>query len=382
MVLGQVENGAYPPDQLFCAACDLQAAGYNEDDALRRLTPTALKAGLSLREIERNVHNAYSRERTSARTLNPLASRVLAWQAVQAFVTNHKWSGKAGVTDRRLMLAMIERAQLGANDSGNFRATNRELSELVRKDVSVVKRSLKRLILGAKGSQPLIVRAGRDKRSKGSLYRFSDYILKEGQRYQRQSNELTPLHLDPWDGFNGGDSPLHDLLEFKAMRWEGVLVYRQLVSSLTAMSAPALAEKTNLSASTVRTSLKRLRLFGLVEHLGRGKGYIAVPRSADELEEIARVTGTEGNGQRRREKHEDDRARNAARIIIRHRKSEDSHNLPRKLQPWHLWKCPECLHVEHNQYSALPRSCPQCGWVTVEWTLQNRRKQGSILANG
>jgi hypothetical protein len=371
-IAGRVEDYGYPQDRLYAAACDCRGNDIPETEALKRLTPTAMQSGLSSTEIRRNIRNAYSQQREPAREQNPLATRVLNWQAAQAFALKKRWVGKAGTTDRQVLSALIERAKV-ANENGTFRATERELSEMARKGRNAVRRSLNRM---KDSSPPLIMYAGSDKASNGNLFRFSEYVLKAGRKYLRESSESTPLSLNPMDGFNGVDSsPLEDILEAKALGIDGYYLYTFLLSAGKNLTCPQLEAQTRLSVSTVRRLMRKLKRHGLAVHISSRRGYVAVPKTNEELLEIINLSGTEGKSERRRIQHQSERADNAARVIVRFRQLHDSGNLPANLRRTFPWECPECQHREFCQPDERPRVCQGCGCVDVRWVRVRRRRQ-------
>jgi hypothetical protein len=54
------------------------------------------------------------------------------WRYALLWATQHKWTERTNATDRALFLAFIERSRVGNSENDLFRASIRELGELVQ----------------------------------------------------------------------------------------------------------------------------------------------------------------------------------------------------------------------------------------------------------
>ena len=167
-----LQNGATYPEgmrrmSLFDAACDYarcNIAGYpsyTAQDAERDLAPQARTSGLPEDEIVRAIPEAYrfcTKPTYKAKgSTNPKSG--FSWQYAMAFSDSHRWNGRKGTADRAVFLALIERARLGSNEKGTFRASVREIGEQARVSDVTAQRVLERL---RTASPPLICFAGED----------------------------------------------------------------------------------------------------------------------------------------------------------------------------------------------------------------------------
>lgn len=127
---------------LFAAACDMAGNHYDYYTTSQILTPIARSCGLPASEIHDTLRSAFSQPRTPTRRDSKAAT--LQWQVVIDFINQHTWKGRAGQSDRATLTACWERARLGSNEQGVFRASTRELAELAKLTKNTVSTSLKR----------------------------------------------------------------------------------------------------------------------------------------------------------------------------------------------------------------------------------------------
>lgn len=307
-------------------------------------------------------------------------------EALLAFAQSHQWPGKAGTTERDIFLALIQRMKADSNTvNGVFRASEREIAELARRGRKAVHRALEGL-----QKQKLILYAGPDDKSRANRYRFPDAVIREGiTQHKKLSDSIgTSLSLI----FNGVDStcslltpiasspysPLGDTLEPTALGRNALTVYDILVLAGSPLVMPSIAVKSGLSLNKVRTAIQKLIRFGMVEHKGPRVGYVALPKTIQEVAAIAKVAGTEGKSTRRKAKHHEERCIHTARGILLARQERDEANLPLELQPPRDWKCSHCGDQVSTRYGLLPEICPHCEQTKPTWKRLPRPKKRSM----
>ena len=163
---------------LFDAACDYARCdiagypGYTAQDSERDLAPQARTSRLPEDEIVRAIREAYlfcTKPTYKAEgSLNPKSG--FSWQYAMAFSDSHTWKGRKGTADRAVFLALIERARLGSNEKGTFRASVREIGEQARVSDMTAQRVLERL---RSALPPLICFAGEDGKTTANVQRAS-----------------------------------------------------------------------------------------------------------------------------------------------------------------------------------------------------------------
>lgn len=336
---------------LFNAACDYARCdvayregyqdfrGHDIATARRILSPIARASGLPAHEIEHVITQAYGYCTKATYKAKWYRNQAAVWQPAIAFAHFHHWKGRTGSTDKAVFLALIERARAYANQNGTFRATERELAELARVESrTTIRRALKRL---RTSSPPLICWAGEDKNTasqknarngkKGgaSLWRFSDYVVREGQR-----GKSDPIWNNPYGLSSSGSLlPATDAAEPNALGFLGLHIYQTLLTFDHPATVKQIAERANLTADQVRYRLvgrakygSKLQLWGLVRRVDNS--FVAMPATEAQLDDmVARPAGTLGNAQKRHQKYAIERALYAGVIIMAARHRWDRSNL-------------------------------------------------------
>jgi predicted transcriptional regulator len=280
--------------------------------------------------------------------------------ALLNFCRQRMWPGKAGTTDKGVFLALIQRMKLDSNLIGVFRASERELAELSHRGRKAVHRSLERLRIAR-----LIVLMGQDRISRANRYRFGDLALR-----------MTPNQGDDHPtAFDGVISTHSDTLEPSALGHSALDLYSLLLAHDQPLPAPSIAVETGMSINKVRTALRKLIQFGMVEHRGKRIGYAAIPKTLEEIENVAVVAGTAGKSAKRREKHLEEQSIHAAQLILRARERRDDINLPLEMQPPWDWACVHCEGQIHSKVGLLPDICPRCGAVGTRWERLSQPKK-------
>jgi hypothetical protein len=311
-----LERGhTYPEGQrhnaLRKAAWNMAHEDFTQDEVYARLEPIARASGLTNAEISSLIDGAFAKAHTpDAKT----TAHHFDWERAQDYASNHQWTGRTGPTDRAVFLALVERSRMGAYEDGTFRATLRELAEHARCGVNTVQRSLHRM-------KSLISAAGVDKASGGSLRRFTDEVLvaSAGYKMDTLSKAQKPISSSVSKMYRS------DVSERGALGKTGIVVYATMLALPMPVSTKAIAETALLTKRQVKHALgpkSWLRMSGLVEST-KG-GWIAFAADSTQLDErISRPAGTQGKGEKRRQKHVMERALNASLYIIQWRKAKD-----------------------------------------------------------
>lgn len=313
---------------LFAAACDMAGNNYDYYTTSQVLTPIARSCGLPNNEIRDTLRSAFSQPRTPVRPItNPKQPQ---WQAVIEFIQLHAWKQRTGQTDRAVLAACAERARLGSNEHGVFRASTRELAELARLTKNTVSSSLQRL-----QQEGFLVFCGHDKTSTAHLWQF-------GKRFLRYRYTDTP-----WISSSVSITQKTDAAERGALGKTAALVWESLLAASRPMRVAQMAEEFKLSDHQVYRALKKLLGFNLVERKGRG---LWEALSADEdwlAEHVAAPTGTLGKGEIRRAQHVQERALRAGEEILKVR--------------WSERKAAEAAETASAQNAASTLYCQNCG---------------------
>ena len=332
----------------FSTACDFNGNGISEEEARDKIVPIAKASGLPSDEAHQIIKNAYSRPREPARKNRPIR---LKWQLAAAFLFTNKWKGRTGSTDRAVMLAFVERARLGGNENGTFRASYRELADAARCSVTTVQNAIKRL--KSAEAAPFICYAGLDKISKATIWRFSDYVISQGKEsisFLQLDNHSYQHCIDINNLFSGtllrnkiglsNSVPIDinsDALERGALGKTGMLVYQTMLAVGKPLTTKEIAEYSGLTINQVRRALsgvKRgdkhnggwLSKSGIVNRQGRR--WIAYKASDEELDErIANPAGKLGAGEKRKKTFARERAINLGRYVLSTRMKYDRRGL-------------------------------------------------------
>lgn len=364
-----ISNGAPIGERnrrLFAAACDMAGNGFNLHSASNLLAPAANRSGLNEAEIHWTLRSAFHQDREPCRKNKSEPPQIKDWQRVANWIYKQTWSGRTGQTDRVILLACCERAKLGANKQGVFRASIRELSELARLSKPCVIKALKRL-----RERNWLVYCGEDRTSFAALYQFSEKVI-------REARQLT--NTEPWLSNSGNLTQSSDAGERGALGKTAYFLYEVMLSCGRPLSNAMLAEQARLSRDQVGRALRRLVLYGMVRRQGRM--WVAVLFDKDWLDAcVAAAAGTLGKGRARRMKHEEERAEYAARQIARARRRMEScssvddmlsemvqDEVVPAVEGVAYWECPNC--GQHYFSDDLPDMCDYCQdfttWRRVE----------------
>lgn len=303
-----IKNGHLIPEgtrnnRLFSAACDLQGNDYSQDEAIRILLPVADGSGLEMREILATIDSAYSQQRDPAGRNLWAPPRSTLWQYALIWVANQLWSGAGKVSERTLLLAMVERARLSANERGTFRASIREIAVLGRMGTATVQRTLTRLTTG---ETPILRKCGRDRLSGATLWQFSEHILNAGQALANRLMSLPRHWLQYMRALFSSDAS-----ERGALGHNGMYLYQVMLAQETPLMPSELAEAAGMTLNQVNYALKKMREMALVARDETGWRAIAV---ADD--ELAQRAPTQGKGEQRRERFALERRLYKGRILF------------------------------------------------------------------
>jgi rubrerythrin len=355
--------------RLFSAATDLLGCGFSTSQTESTLIPIATRSGLSLAEVQRTLHNASSKARSSHKVLrlsSPLSieerptsqpAHDPTIQALWAFAQRTKvTAGRLGDSERRVLLAMVALYKRGANAQGVFRGSQREWLELAHlSDYHASEKALQRLQQPTADHEPILRQAGNDKLSGARLWQIGAWVFAEGERLLRES---TARAASVRQGQGMGVDTLNnaDYLERGALGINGYLIYTALCEAGQPLKLKEIIERTNLTEDTVRYHLREerpLRRQGLVQIQGgkRNRTYSAIPLPHEALnEQIAVPCGTAGKSERRHAKHQQERAWFVAGLIVRRMErlwlaaAKTQVSIPDEPQAAtvSLWRCPNC----------------------------------------
>jgi DNA-binding MarR family transcriptional regulator len=356
-------------DRLFAAACDLNGNGYDEYDAQRLLIPISRKIGLGERETRDTITSAFSKPRTPAKPTAKKDHRPASWQLAYQWAVNRAWTGRTGQTDRAVFLACCERGKT-ANEVGVFRAATREIAELSRIRPNTASDALKRL-----ETAKFLVFCGKDKDSGSHLYRFAPVTTKTRMFVEEDNQKLRNRYTTTYT--SGGDSVSltqeflsSDAAEWGALHKTAYQVYMILRSQDMPVKPAVIREAGLLSQFQVSRALKKLTTYNLVKKV-RGS-YQAVVMSADDLDEmVARPAGTFGRAEKRRRKHQQERASRAAERLYKARFGAGRSVVLAKSSeaPIHGFvmrhKCGNCGQLWAFSDIEPPLVCDYCGDVTT-----------------
>lgn len=308
-------------DRLFSAACDLHGNCHTHFTAMQLLMPIARKTGLSDREAKDTINSAYSKRRLPAKVRANPQTTVKPHQKALAWIQTQPWKGKAGQTDRAVLIACCQRAT-SANPSGIFRVSTREVAELAQVTHKTALTSLKRLI-----QKGFLISAGQAPDSGAGLYRLGSKTQQVDEKFLRiYTTNCYPV------GTVGIDvnSQKNDAFEEGALGKTARLVYEAMVGLVEPARGKALAGLTGLSQDQVYRALRKLVGYGLTSRVqGTGGGYVLVPVSDEYLAEvIASRAGTLGKGEKRRNLHQRQRMERAAEPLYRVRWPERMSQTP------------------------------------------------------
>ncbi len=304
-----LQNGHALPEgcrnnRLFAATCDLAGNGYSEQDSLRTLLPIARNSGLPEREIQSTIASAYSKPRTPSRNVQTPGDINDNWWKMLVWTTKHEWQGRTGATDRVMMLSLIERNRLHANENGVFRASMRELAELGRMGSATVQRSLKRLM-----NQQIIFKCGYDHSSNASLWKFNQKLIHETQL------EMDTLALSPhWLSYSV--SIFNSELAERGLIGRSVMyVYTYLLLFEGCWLPSSLAEAVGVTVNQANYALRKLSQLGLI--VRETEGWRVLVSTVANAESLLASQGADlHRGARRRRRFQRERARFAGRLLV------------------------------------------------------------------
>ncbi len=291
-------------NRLFAAACDLAGNGYTQSETLKHVLPIATSSGLPEREARATIASAYSQQRSPSRPQeNSESDENSSWWTMLLWVTNHRWEGRVGSSERVLMLALIERARVSSNENGVFRGSIRELAELAHMGSGTVQRRLKSL-----RNKEIIFHCGSDQSSNASLWKFNERILKETQ-LQMDTLALAPHWLRySVSVFNS------ELAERGAMGRSVLYVFSYLALFGGCWMPSALAEALDISVNQANYALRKLSRLGFVVRESEG-WCLTVTDFAQAEAILVPDDGQYKPSQRRRRRFQRERARFAGRLL-------------------------------------------------------------------
>jgi len=345
-----LEHGGYTPEgernpRLFRVACDFAGNQVPKAHALEKLAPIAAQSGLEMDEIEYVINSAYSKSRHPAR--KPSATyryNYPYWLVAETFTKNYQWTGRTAVTDRMIMLALVQKLDLDTDKSGVFKASQRELAEIARCSQKTVQRALKRLQGNNETETIFIEHVSTDIDSKTFLWQFSDYVRSEGMKllskldFQAdidvqiheidkkfpQSTSVRHIGIRRY-GVLSGNSDAYERGKDSPGR-TGQIVHELLLQVYpTELRVIEIADRTKLTVRQVYDVLAPKKLLvtsGLVRKQGRC--WSAQPTTPEELDEkIASPAGNLGKGDRRIQRHISERGRYIGKYILYIREKTD-----------------------------------------------------------
>lgn len=300
-------------NRLFSAACDLAGNQKTLDEVKTLLAPVAQASGLHPSEIERTIQSAFSRPRGPAKPQHtqqaaPKPARTQNWKDARRYIDTIQWQGRYASSNHAVAIALTERARLGTNENGIFRASIREIACIARLSTTTVQNTLKRL---QKAEIPLIFRVSSDNTSGATLWRFNEQILKEGHRLKSDSLPPPP----PWVSFSVSFFNALDFVEREALGRTGWRLYRFLCEAESSLMPREIAALGRFTVNQVNYGLKKLAFFGLVKRLPAG--WKAIILSVEELNQrVSAAAGTLGKGEARKQRFAQERALHVGRILL------------------------------------------------------------------
>jgi len=287
-------------NRLFAAACDLHGNGYSQQTAHELLVGVARRCGLPEREIYATINSAYSQARTPAKpeqqqAVPPNHTKAHLW------AEHRQWEGRTGQTDKIVFLACCVRAAT-ANDNGIFRASSREVAEIAHVTRKTASLSLKRLV-----QLDYLTVCGTDGLSRANLYRLAKKTFATPDIPEKNSRVYPTTSLPFYGLVNGVNVGISELLEHRALGKIASQVYIIMVGLEYPIRAKELSELVHLNQKQVYRALNRLKKFTLVEKVPGG--FIAIPQTEEHLAElVTKPTGTLGKSEKRKARHQWERA--------------------------------------------------------------------------
>lgn len=294
-------------NRLFSAACDIVGNNYHHQQTINQLAAAAQNSGLEMSEIRKTIASALSKPRLPAKPdLQQEDDKQPAWYKARYWAEHREWTGRTAEVDRAAFLAACERGKK-ADGQGRFRTAVREIANFARITHSTASKALRRLVEAGY----LIKEITHDKASESSLYRFG---------------AETQLNLQDWytEYFPAGMDVnvlnlqmLPDASEQGALGKAAYRIYRVMCTVDEQLTAKEWAAAAQVSLGKLYRALTKLIEWGLVVKHAEHR-YSPVLKSDSQLEkEVAVPAGTLGKGERRRQRHEQQRKGHAFNLLIR-----------------------------------------------------------------
>lgn len=274
----------------------------------------ARRDGLPQSEIDRTLTAAERKHEHAAAPV--VGGQSWHWNKALKFVDSYRgWSkGQQGITEQRVMLALIERARMDANERGIFRASIREIKQLAqRSQTKAVNGALQRLIeqgllIRVSGSrqrglqdcgvpQPVngrVAPASPDSISvsqklQASRWRFADVMLQKvhSRELRSQETDVFNVYLTQTHEF-AQDTRRAELLERGALGQTAIRVHAYLMANNGAPSQKVIADALGMSTAAISRALKKMVTdYKLAEYVEDTHRWHAIPMADDEWRELA-----------------------------------------------------------------------------------------------
>ncbi len=291
---------------LVALAADLVGIGLTEDEvefALRMAANNCVPVYDDRdHRIEPILKWAFSQERKPSRKYQVKVSHeVQDWQRAQVFASSFDWRAEFGGKSsfaRRVFNACIERARLDCR-SKVFRAAVRDISILADMGKDTASAYLSLLVSHGLLSNTDNEASGANVFEFGTMTKAVQYsnidILLYGNRHSQNDTER--------DAFHGLGIHAYSI-------WRNLLVE-------PAKNAYQIAKRLKLNNETVRKTVKRLVLVGLVSYSQSESVYIGNAMTDAQLERIAADRGTQNRTKEKRAQFKAEREKYANRVIAK-----------------------------------------------------------------
>jgi hypothetical protein len=272
--------------RLFSAACDLAGNHYSHNEAESILLPVATMSGLPYKEARASVASAYGRVREAARPEQKKNfSENRNWHYALLWAGEQNWQGRTGTSNRAVFLALVERARVGSNENGLFRASIRELSELARVGTTTVQKALLRL-----KNAKILLSKGSDQTSQASLWGFAESLILEAKQQELKTDSvmLSPHWLRYSESlFNS------ELTERGALGHSVGFIYQFLRTLDSPMMPRDIAKSLGLTLNQVNYAIHKLKGFELIVRYSQG--WYPLDMTLPELEAMFEQVAGKGN---------------------------------------------------------------------------------------
>ena len=311
--LHYIQNGHTIPEgsrnnELFSASCDMVGNNYSYQDTFAILSAPAVGSGLLPSEIDKTVKSAFSQPRTPAKPKSKFDTTTSDWQWATIYADHHQWDGRNRTSKHAIFSALIHRAKVSSNEDGLFRASIREIATLSRTGTATVQRVLKEL---EDPDKPYIIKCGNDRTSRATLWKFPQHIILEAQQVKLDTLKESPQ----WLSCSVSNFSLPDAVERTGLGYNGLLVYRAMMSCNEPLFSKSLSQLTGLTSYQVKYAMKKLRSFDLIYRCENG--WLAHVLSDDELDmKVHEKKEIIGKGVKRAERFARERAVYAGRHLF------------------------------------------------------------------